>query len=191
MERFERKEPIIFIFVDGDNLRFIEKSESVTKLSYIKLFKFIIREYFEGKKINISFFFSTAESVKNKNKEGTEKEEDSLRKVDFICNILSEQLEDIRVTYKGFPLSKDSVDVVLSSCIYETLFDYKGKIEKIVLLSGDRDFSRVLRRAKKEGIEVWVISGKESCAGLLEGIANKVLYIEDFVQQSPQLCLSS
>ncbi|UZE93143.1 MAG: hypothetical protein IB617_03230 [Candidatus Nealsonbacteria bacterium] len=61
MERFERKEPIIFIFVDGDNLRFIEKSESVSKLSYIKLFKFIIREYFEGKKINISFFFSTAE----------------------------------------------------------------------------------------------------------------------------------
>ncbi|UZE93142.1 MAG: NYN domain-containing protein [Candidatus Nealsonbacteria bacterium] len=104
---------------------------------------------------------------------------------------MSEQLEDIRVTYKGFPLSKDSVDVVLASCIYETLFDYKRKIEKIVLLSGDRDFSRVLRRAKKEGIEVWVISGKESCAGLLKGIANKVLYIEDFVQQSPELCLSS
>ncbi|MCP6718978.1 MAG: NYN domain-containing protein [Patescibacteria group bacterium] len=57
-------------------------------------------------------------------------------------------------------------------------------LERIIIVSGDSIFVELLEKAKKLGLEVWVVAGKTSCANSLQKLANKIYFLEDLFEDS-------
>jgi uncharacterized LabA/DUF88 family protein len=184
----------IIIFIDGDQLVFAQK-DGIGKINYCNLLKFLVQKYCKDKEVYIHLFFSAG--GEEDGREEDNKEDNNLisgnnkntRRIDYLCNILGEILiGDAGVYfYKAYPLSKNNVDVNLSNEIYETLFDLNGKVQRIILISGDRDFTKPIRRAKMRGINILIIASKGSLSRYLKELADEIETLDDIIEANKEL----
>ncbi len=65
----------------------------------------------------------------------------------------------------------------------------KTDLKRIIMFSGDGGFSGILQLAKDLGKEIWVVAGKTSCANWLEELTDKVYFLEDLIEENPDLIL--
>ena len=87
-------------------------------------------------------------------------------------------------------LSKRKVKLLLPKCNFDveiTLDALGTNYKRILLFSGDGDFTALLKKLKKEGRWVFVLSGKKLLSARLIAHANRVMTLEQFKRHFPKV----
>lgn len=172
----EEKYGIIILFFDKPNMDFIEKEDLRRKIDHNKFFAFL-RE--KGKELHIRFYWQS-----NKDESPYRQHLKALR--------LNLQSQGIR--FVSIETDKD-VDITIINDMTTVLFDVDDssrRPEKIILCSGDKDFSVALGVAgRRFGVSITVISGRNHCAEVLKDVSDEIIFVEDMVSDNEELLLGS
>lgn len=172
------------IFVDAPNLLGAKEDAGQKELDDGKLLEAIIGD---NKDVQIFYYLSSRESSDNKKNSV----EYFIGYPDFVLTELQWKLiVESRISINIFPAIKMTVDSRIIEDIFELLFlrrDKKYSFAEIIVISGDRAYAKALKRAKEEGIKVKIITSKNTGSRKLINVADEVAFLEDFIQQHPQL----
>jgi len=177
-KKVEGKTGKTLIFIDNDNL-FIEQIHINKRVDLTNFFKFLA-ECRDNK--TFIYFYYTPGDIDKANSS-------FMGFLRFISRKLWRQLEREGIYFKDFPSAKTrgGVDSMIIYDLAEILHREENSIEEIVLVSGDGDFTESLEDAKAKGIQIKIIGGKESISESLKKIADKVLCLEDILEQHKEL----
>lgn len=184
MDKLElKKEKTRLFFVDDSNLGGM-KREIGKELDMIELFKLLAQ-----KGDRIFFYYRPIEITQSENQE-----EPFLRYLDFLQNRLWRALAREGISLVVFPATRSDEDAMIITDIAISVYKrewlgLKDDVVEIVLISGDGGFAKILELAKEEEKKILVIAGRESCSKRLTEIAYEVLYIQDLVEEYPELIL--
>lgn len=171
----------IWIFVDADNLYGAKRTISKKEMDDGTLLTTIAKNLQADE---ILYYFNLLK-IKNDKETNIDKENIVYGYLDFAANDIQWAIKKVGFSINIFPQTKVEVDSQIISDMAELLFRFKeGKetIKEIILISGDRSFYKILCRAKREGIKIKIISGKEMCSRKLKKIADEVIFLEDIIQ---------
>jgi len=82
-------------------------------------------------------------------------------------------------------LIKNAVDVEMALDVYDNVLTSQD-IRGIVLLTGDGDFIPIIKRIKRNGIDVIVYSFKGHTSRMLDKFATEIYYLDEIYSQSNQ-----
>lgn len=170
-------------FVDDSNLGGM-KREMGKALDTIEFFKLIAK-----KGDLVFFYYRPIEITQSENQERP-----FLRYLDFLHNHLWRALAREGISLVVFPATSGNEDAMITTDIAISVYrrewlGLKDDVVEIVLISGDGGFAKILELAKEEEKKILVIAGRESCSKRLIEIVDQVLYIQDIVEEHPELIL--
>lgn len=152
----------VYVFIDAANIFYTQKSLG-WRISYEKLIKYFNQEC-NLKKV---FIYTAIDSKRPQQKKFL----DMLEINGYI--VRTKEVKKIRVS-KGLYEWKGDFDVELTMDIIDNI----KKFDTLVLLSGDSDFAPIIRRVKKQGKKVIIVSAKNHISRELILISHKYINLK-------------
>ena len=170
----EKKYGTTVLFFDKPNMDFIEESLG-KKINHDEFFVFLAKNEEE---LHVRFYWRSNEN-----------ESESPYGIHLKQLRIKLQAQGIR--FESIETDKD-VDITIMNDMFTILFNSFTRPKKIILCSGDKDFSVILGAAKRLfNITIVVISHESHCAEVLKQIFDKTIFIEDMINNNENLLLDS
>ena len=157
----------VYIFIDAANILYSQQTLK-WRIDYTKLIDFFQSQCDLGK----IYYYTGKVGAKEKQLKFIEK----LEKLGFY--VISKEVKFIKISAKKF-LPKANLDIELAL----DAFRYRSKYQTIILLSGDSDFSYLIKLLQKDNKRVIVMSTRGHISKELIEVSDKYFDLRKFKQE--------
>ena len=157
----KRRKKTTYVFIDAANVFYSAKTLKY-KIDFYKFIQFL-KSSLEAKRV----LYYTGFDPNNK------KQTNFLRLLGNFGYVLKQKPIKV-IKSGGNKIDKANVDVELAIDVILSL----AKFDRLVLVSGDSDFAYLVKKVKKAGKVVWVVSSRGHISKELIGLADKYLPFE-------------
>jgi len=182
---------MVVVLIDGEFLRKVykNKSSSDSKIDIFKLIDKVLSEIGLDRKNLLRVYYYTAPPYKS-NPPTKEEEEKYKRWKRFIDRIKNGRINiDIRLgklkRISENEYEQKMVDVLMSIDLVH--FSSNPRINKIIFIAGDDDYVPAVKRAKDNGVKIYLFYTEENTGkDLKKEVDERVLIDEDFIKEITQ-----